>query len=371
MNCPNCNSLIDDNSQVCPVCGYMLYPQQDFNGQYNNMQGNPQDNLQYDNNGNIIQGYPQGDFQYDNSQGYPNQQMYNGVTENQPQKKGKGGLIAIIVVVLVAALGVGAYFMLGNKNDNNSTSGAGNVKTTTAITTITTTPAVTETTEISTTVVTTEATTTSAETTQKPTEAPTEKPTEALNNSIADMSGVYNGGIENPREGMTLIMDGNNFNIKVHGSGGAQISYNLIASGTLSTEGDSSYWMGTGFSYTIEYQNDPYWGEHTAIYSGYNESCYLRLVPENNAIIWGTTSDNVTFFKSDYEMEPFIGTVNIDSGVLNVRDNDYNGNIITTLNNGDKVKILSYADNNDSWYIVLFGNTIGYVSSEFITTDFK
>lgn len=61
-----------------------------------------------------------------------------------------------------------------------------------------------------------------------------------------------------------------------------------------------------------------------------------------------------------------VGTVDITSGTLNVRETP-NGNIISSLNKGDSVTILGTSDTNSDWLKILTSdNQEAYVHSKYI-----
>ncbi|MGG7163802.1 GH25 family lysozyme [Clostridium ihumii] len=76
---------------------------------------------------------------------------------------------------------------------------------------------------------------------------------------------------------------------------------------------------------------------------------------------------------NEFNSDIFNGVITIDkdegivtADVLNVRDKP-NGNIIGTLTNGAVIRIDKKVDN---WYSIYFGNSGGYISSDYVKTEF-
>ncbi|WP_026652803.1 zinc-ribbon domain-containing protein [Butyrivibrio proteoclasticus] len=114
MICPNCGSVIDDNSMNCPYCGaYVAGATNNMNnGQYGYDQYSNQNgyNQQYDQYGNQ-NGYDQYGYQDSYNQQYDQygyQDPYYGNTQVQPKKK-HTVLKTILILILVAAVGFGGF----------------------------------------------------------------------------------------------------------------------------------------------------------------------------------------------------------------------------------------------------------------------
>ncbi|MBQ9234265.1 MAG: zinc-ribbon domain-containing protein [Lachnospiraceae bacterium] len=103
MTCPSCGSQLPDGTDFCPNCGSVI-PSDGFN-----------------NTGNAYQQMPNT---------YPNNGVYNGPDNNPygnmpqaPKKKLPTAAIAAIVLVIIAAIGVGAFFIvkaIKNQDDKNA-----------------------------------------------------------------------------------------------------------------------------------------------------------------------------------------------------------------------------------------------------------
>ena len=120
MICRNCNAEIQDGVQSCPYCGYNYVQEQNYgmNNQpnmQNNMFNNGFNQNQQSFNGGFeqnTQGFNQGSM-FDQTNQQQNFNQFNNNYQQPPKKKGKGCLIAIIIFLIIGALGLGGLVIGG------------------------------------------------------------------------------------------------------------------------------------------------------------------------------------------------------------------------------------------------------------------
>ena len=109
--CQNCGAPLKDNARFCPSCGHQMGQSAQSSTQYTNNQ-NQYSQKQYNAGGYAQQQQPYAYQQPQQGYAYGGQPPYQPPYQ-QPQKK-KGGccLVALIVVLaILAALGIGGYFV--------------------------------------------------------------------------------------------------------------------------------------------------------------------------------------------------------------------------------------------------------------------
>lgn len=325
MNCPNCGMEIEGDEKVCPLCGFIFE-----------------------------ESMPETDEPVTES-------VSETVSSPEPEKakKSKGIVVVVILILIVAALGTvtAIKFLGGSGHDNvNKVRPSSEVQTETQ-TQVTETAATTSVSETTVTTVTTKVQTTK-ETTESAAETTSKKEqaTEAVKVSSDDeVYSTYNGGIEYPRIYAFVRQKGNEFTIRIRWSSGATSCAEYIAGGILDGGG---YWDGDMSVCTVEHEDDCVYCDVYSI-----EEHTLRFYPENDMIMW----DDIVLTKESDGAEFVIGTVKIKEGVLNVRSNtNTQSQIIGTLDKGDIVPIV---EDLGDWYLILYNNSIGAVSSEFMEVN--
>lgn len=319
VNCPNCGMEIEGEEKVCPLCGFSF------------------DEKTSENDKPFIENVSETD------------------SSSKPvkTKKSKGIVVIVVLIVIIIALAAIITVKFIGKHDNDNVNTIQSVTETQEETTesVTTTLPETTTTTVTTIQTTTKAAASAAETTSKKEQAKEN----VKSNSDDETFSTYNGGIEYLRINAYVRQKGNEFNISIKWSSGATSYAKYIADGT--TDG-GGYWNGNMTVFYVSHEGDLVYCD---IYSVEEHS--LRFYPENNMIMW----DDIALTKESDDAEPIIGTVNINDGVLNVRINtDTESEIIGTLNKGDTVTIIEELNN---WYLILYNDRIGTVSSEFIKSN--
>ncbi|MGN0621548.1 MAG: SH3 domain-containing protein [Porcipelethomonas sp.] len=322
MNCPNCGMEIEDDEKICSLCGFS------FDG-----------------------GADETDEPFTESISETDSN-----TEPVNEKKSKGIVLIVILIAVIIVLGamIAVKFIGGSDNSNRNTVqpvAENQTETTETVITTSAVPETTAATTVTTLQTTTVTTASSAETAPKK-----EQATEAVKvNSDDETFSTYNGGIEYPRIHAYVRQKGNEFNIRINWSSGTTSSAVYICNGNI--DGGSG-WSGDMTVCTVEYEGDQVYCEIYSI-----EEHVLRFYPENDMIMW----DGIALTKESDGAEFVIGTVKIKEGVLNVRSNtNTQSQIIGTLDKGDIVPIV---EDLGDWYLILYNNSIGAVSSEFITVN--
>ena len=326
MNCPNCGMEIEENEKVCPLCGFCF--EEDV----------PEINESDESTKKTIS-------ETDIS-------LKSGKSKIS---KGIFGILFLMVIIIALAVLILLKFM--NKNDSNNvntiqsvtanheeTTGSKPVTTSSLLTSVTTST-------VTTTVTTTTSQTTKAEaTTEKGKHTEAEEPV-----SDEETFCTYNGGAEYPRIHAYVRQKGNEFNIRIKWGTGANSYAVYLAGGTLDAQ---NFWGGNMSLCTVE---------QTGIRVDYEISDdydnTIRFYPENDMIMW----NDIALTKESSDAEAVIGTVNINDGTLNVRESNSTGSeIIGTLDKNDVVQII---DELDGWYMILYNNTLGVVSADFIDVN--